>query len=506
MPAPTLPVSSVIDVQWTLSPIAAATRNFGSLLILGDSPVISTTERIRQYADLTGVTDDFGLETPEYAAASLYFGQTPKPSVLFIGRWDSGWGGSGFVPAELRGATRSQSGDPFYGMDEAEIWFVVGGVEVHYSGFPGLSAASDVLGVAAAINATLSNTSIPLSRRLNCRWDATSAQRFVISTNNPSVTLSYATGPDAETLGAALGVTEADGGVIIAGRRLFAETLPDAVAIMIDQSTSWYGINYAYGASVTDDDLIACAALIEGQTVKRIMGVTTQDANVKSLLSTTDLAARLKALSYNRTFVQYSSSNPYAVTSAYGKAFTVNFNGSNTTITLKFKIEPGVVPENLTTTQAAALKTKRCNVYAYYNNDTAILQEGQMSGGDFFDEVHGLDWLENLMQTNYWNLLYTSGTKIPQTDGGMGMIHGVLTQALDQGVQNGLIAPGVWNADGFGGLNRGDYLTSGYYVYMPPIDEQNQSDREARKAPLAQIAVKLAGAVHSGSVIINVNR
>lgn len=39
-------------------------------------------------------------------------------------------------------------------------------------------------------------------------------------------------------------------------------------------------------------------------------------------------------------------------------------------------------------------------------------------------------------------------------------------------------------------------LTKGYYVYVQPLSSQAQSDREKRRAPLIQAAIKLAGAVH----------
>ncbi|EEN5923402.1 DUF3383 family protein [Salmonella enterica] len=209
---------------------------------------------------------------------------------------------------------------------------------------------------------------------------------------------------------------------------------------------------------------------------------------------------------YGRTFVQYSSSSKYAALSAFGRAFTVNFNGSNTTITLKFKQEPGITYETLTTDQAAALDAKKCNVFVYYQNDTAILQQGVMSSGDFFDERHGLDWLQNYVQTNLYNLLYTSTTKVPQTDAGVTRLLSNVEQSMDQSVTNGLVAAGVWNGGPIGQLDSGDTLTKGYYVYAQPISEQAQADREARKAPVIQVACKLAGAVHFADVQINVVR
>ena len=178
---------------------------------------------------------------------------------------------------------------------------------------------------------------------------------------------------------------------------------------------------------------------------------------------------------------------------------------ANTTITLMFKQEPGVTPETITESQAATLKTKHCNVFVNYDNATAIIQHGVNSDGSFFDEWHGLDWLENDIQTAIYNVLYTF-PKIPQTDEGMTTLQTVMEDRLAQAVRNGLVAPGKWNAAGIGQLKTGDTLTKGFYVYCPPVAQQSQADREARKSPPFQIAVKLAGAVHQVDVLINVNR
>ncbi|MDE9463681.1 DUF3383 family protein, partial [Xenorhabdus bovienii] len=190
----------------------------------------------------------------------------------------------------------------------------------------------------------------------------------------------------------------------------------------------------------------------------------------------------------------------------FGRMFTVNFQGNNTTITLKFKQEPAISAELLTATQANALRAKNGNVFVHYNNDTAIIQEGVMANGTFIDERHGLDWLQNYVQTNLYNLMYTSTTKISQTDEGVTQLLVNVEQSLSQGVTNGLIAPGAWGGDTFGALNRGDMLTKGYYTYAAPIADQVQAEREKRKAPVIQCAIKLAGAVHFADVIINVNR
>jgi len=285
------------------------------------------------------------------------------------------------------------------------------------------------------------------------------------------------------------------------------ETLQQAVNAIMDFN-SWYGLHLAVEEAdyPTDAELIGVAAAIESSTVSRIFGITTDEPETLVAATTTDLSSKLKAAKYSRTFVQYSTSSRYAALSAFGRAFTVDFTGSNTMITLKFKVEPGVTYETLSTSQADALEGKNANVYVYYENDTAILEQGVMSNGDFFDERHGLDWLQNAVQTADFNTLYTSTTKTPQTDAGTTTRIANIELVLDKAAQNGLFAPGKWTGGPIGQLSTGDTLTKGYYTWADTVDNQLQTEREARKGVAIQVAGKLAGAVHYGSVAITVVR
>ena len=77
---------------------------------------------------------------------------------------------------------------------------------------------------------------------------------------------------------------------------------------------------------------------------------------------------------------------------------------------------------------------------------------------------------------------------------------------MERARENGYIGAGTWNNAGFGQLKRGDYLTTGYYVYCPPMSTQAQADREDRKAVPIQVAGKLLGAIHTADVAITLNR
>ncbi|WP_047236646.1 DUF3383 domain-containing protein [Chromobacterium subtsugae] len=490
----TLSVSDVVNVQIVMSPIAAAVRNFGAMLIVGSSPVIDTTERIRSYSGLTGVAGDYSMTSPEYQAAALYFGQTPQPSLLYLGRW-----AQTATSGILHGAALSAASQALVNFTAV----AAGGMSVSVDGKVqalagiNLNGATNLNGVAALITAALTGAVCTWNPSFS-RFDITSA-----SSGTKSVVL-FASAPAAGTdISALLGLNAGQGGTQVAG--VAAESLASAVATLA-QNSGWYGLSVA-AAGVQPSDHLAVSAFIEGASPSRVYGITSQDPACMDPTQTSDIASQMQALGYNRTCVQYSSSSAYAVCSLMGRAFTVDFTANRSTITLKFKGEPGVAAESLNETQAATLKAKNCNVLAPYNNNTVIIQEGVMSGGWFFDERQGLDWLQNATQTAAWNVLYGSQTKIPQTDEGVNQIvAGIEHDAMEPAINNGLFAPGLWTGPAIGALQPNQALTKGYYIYAPPVASQSAADRAARKAPTLQIAGKLAGAIHSINVIINVNR
>jgi hypothetical protein len=489
-----LPVSDVVNVTVNMAARAAQARNFGSLLIVGGSEVIDGRERLRAYSDISGVSADFGTNSPEYQAASLYYQQSPRPVTLYIGRWLKTE-----AAALLRGATlteEEQKLERFTAITDGAMKIAIDGEEKSVTGID-LSAETNLNGVAGRIQDGLSGATV--------FWDATNG-RFIVQSITPGATsqVGYATAAEeGSDLSVLLALTQTAGAQPVEGKG--KESISDCLSALSGASGDWYGVTIA-DSELSDDEVMAAAAFIEADSTARCFGHTLQSTRVLAADVEDDLASMLKAANYSRTFAQYSSSSPFAAASLFGRAFSVNFNGNNTTITLKFKREPGIRAETLTRGQADVLRAKNCNVFVNYNNDTAIIQEGVMCNGDFFDERHGLDWLQNYVQNNLFNLLYTSTTKIPQTDAGVTRLVANVEQSMDQAVTNGLVAPGIWNGGEIGELAAGDTLTKGYYVYAPAVATQAQADREARRAPVIQVACKLAGAVHYANVEINVVR
>ncbi|OYW34858.1 MAG: hypothetical protein B7Z41_00815 [Rhizobiales bacterium 12-66-7] len=487
-----LAVTDVVNVTVNIAPIAAPTRNFGAAIHVGVTDVIDTGERIRQYSNLAGVGGDFGLSDPEYLAAQKHFSQVPQPALLYIGRW-----GQSATKGVLRGGVLQASEQ----IMSAWTSITTGSTEIDIDGTSKTLSALDFSGaanlpaVAAIIDTALTGATVT--------WDANNS-RFVVRSDSTGATstVGYAVASGSGVdISAQLKLTSALASTPVDG--IAAESLATALQAFVDKSGDWYSATIL--PSISTSVAQAASDYIEGQGKKRIIGYTITSSTVLDSGSTTDLAYLLNAGNYRRSYSQYSA-NAYAAASFFGRASTVDFNGSKTTLTMKFKTEPSVAAETLTETQAATLKTKNCNVFVNYDNSTAIIQEGVMADGTFFDEVHGLDWFENAVQTAVWNLLYTSLTKIPQTDEGMQQIVAVMDSVCAQAVRNGLAAPGVWNAGGFGELTQGDTLTKGWYIYAPPVANQSQADREARKSVSFQIALKLSGAVHFALISVNVNR
>jgi hypothetical protein len=285
-----------------------------------------------------------------------------------------------------------------------------------------------------------------------------------------------------------------------------AETPVQCASVLASMSSAWYGLMFAASTMPTDNQSLDVSSFIEGLEVTRLYGVTTQESNSLSSLVTSDLGSEMKAAGYDQSMIQYSSSSPYAIASLFGRAFSVDFTAQNSTINLMYKQEPGVNAEDLSDSEAAVLQSKNINVYASYNNGTQLIQYGVCSSGQFIDTIQGVDWFQNDVQTQVFNILYTSTTKIPQTDAGINQLTNACTAACQDAVNNGFSAPGVWNGPAFGSLQTGQYLKNGYYVFAASIDTQSQSDRDARKAPPIQIALKLAGAVNTADVLVTVNQ
>lgn len=495
-----LPVSRLVDVSVSLTPSLPTFPNLSTLLLLGTSNVIDVETRIRSYADLDAVGADFGGSSEEYLSATVWFEQNPAPDSLLIGRWANAATKGYLYCGPL--AVAQQAMSYWTAISNGSFQVSINGVAKSITGLD-FSAQTTLNGVASVIQTALAVATAGTT----CVYDSVRG-RFFMGTlaTGASATMSFLTaGVSGTSIASTLqGLSSSSGAYTAAG--IAAETALACVTLFDQQfSDQWYAVVIP---SAVDADAQVIAAYIETASTPHLYGVTSQEAGCISAASTTDLAYLLAAGDggdgYDRTVLQYSSENAYAVVSLLSRILTTNWQGNNTTITLMYKQEPGITAETLTVPQIDALEAKKGNVFVTYNNDTAIIEPGCCTSGQFVDSIIGCDWLASQVRANVYALLY-GANKIPQTDAGMHLIGNSIEAACVQGVANGLLAPGVWSAAGFGQIVQGSYLSKGYYIYIPPIATQSQADRAARLSVPFQVAAKLAGAVHEVDVSISVN-
>lgn len=189
-----------------------------------------------------------------------------------------------------------------------------------------------------------------------------------------------------------------------------------------------------------------------------------------------------------------------------GRALSVNFSGSNTTQTMHLKDLIGQQADpSMTQTLLAKCQAAGADVYVSLQGVPKVFCSG---ANGFFDQVYNVQWFAGALQVAGFNALAQSSTKVAQTEEGIAVLKGAYRKICEQGVTNQYMAPGSWdNPTTFG--NQADFFRNieerGYYIYSAPVATQSSVARAARQAPLIQIAIKEAGAIHSSSVIVYVN-
>lgn len=281
-------------------------------------------------------------------------------------------------------------------------------------------------------------------------------------------------------------------------------------------NSEWYEF-VALGAADAESE--ALAAWAESATPRTLHMYTTHSADVLQPTydeddpteQIQDIFMKLKANNYRRSWGVYNSGNANTAAAWMGKANGLNSGTAGSMFTMAYKSAVGITTDSLTEAQVQYVAGSRTttgnngNVYVTRAEDYDLLQQGYMADGTSFDEIMGLDMLENDIILNVMDLLAQS-RKVPQTRAGVASIINVINQACDKHVRTGFIAPGQWNGSQCLELMTGDYLDAGYLVQSDDLDNQPQADRDKRICPTIYVCVKLAGAIEFVVIEVNVNR
>ncbi len=447
-----------------------------------DGP-IGAVERSRAYSSSTAVANDYGSDSEIAKIASAYFGQNPKPQTMRVSaRFDAD------QAAQLRGggiADTAENLATFTAITDGSFVISIEGTSETIAGLD-FSAQTTMAGVATVLQGALAAEAAGTT----CTYDG----RFTIVAPTPgeSSTISQATPHSAGTDVSGLLRLNAGNGIVSSG--IDAETITESLNRTLTKTSDFFGIIFTKevreAVTIEGEDAVNAAATW-ALANDRVFFNTTNDPDSLDSVSG-GIGATLKANTQSATLTTYSSyPEQYPSASIAGRAFSVNFDGVDTTITLKFKQLPGITVETLSDDQLRVLEGHNINTYIS-NGGVSYFTDSRMADGVFFDEVHGLAWLRNAIQVEVFGGLATEATKAPYTDAGAARSASRCTNALEQGVANGLLAPGT--------LSTGEFLPLGYQVNLIPVADVSQSNVEARHYPGLSFIGKGAGAIHNVTI------
>ena len=460
-----LPLQIIADVTVITSTPQVAAPTYNSGLVIGPTKPTSNylpSAPVRTYLQANYTTamnsDGYGINTPEFLCAQLYFSQSPPPVQLFVGVQDS-----------------------------SAISTVV----------PGTSAGTnykvgDVVGVtqASANGGYLQITTIGTGG---------------VVTGLQTIPGQQGTGYSVAT---ALPTTGGSGTGLTVNITAIGESMLQAAQKCRAANPYWYPFMVA-GAQ--DADHIAISAWTLSQVGTIYMGTTQSVPALMGISGSTNVLQTLYGANSKRTWMQYATTQGgypnqiYFVAAVMGQMMASNTQLQNSAFTEKFSAGvplQGVYTEPLNINQVQNIEGQipamgpNGNLFLNYGGAFNVLEQGTMMAQlVFLDQILNLDMLATNIQYAIMNVL-TSVPKVPQTDAGQQILIQAVEAACDQMVNIGYIGAGIWEGQTILNLTPGTALPNGYMVQSPRYSTMSKADIAARKSPPIYVALIEAGAVH----------
>lgn len=487
-----LPVNNIINVTIANTPSGLTERNVNSLALFTTEQPSSLAE-FGVYISAAQVASDYGTSSTTAAMANAIFSQSPNLR--------SGGGRLVIIPLALS-ATSAVAGfintddisanlSNIIAVDDGDIEVTINGTAYELTAL-NFTASTTWAEVAAVIQAKL------LEGIVTANADGIKITSKKVG-DSSTVALAAVSGGAGTDLAAA-GMLNVSAATATAGTDATGETLLEAIT-RTSGSVGFSGV--ITNLEMEDDVLLAASNGIQAQDLIFVHHLaSTQD--IAGVATDVSDASNTKT---RLTLYTDSIASANLMKSAYaGRAFSVNFSGSNTTNTMNLKSLATITPDaGITQTLYTAAEAAGVDLYVSFDGVASVKSTG---GNDYFDNVYNDLALKFALEAAGFNFLRQTNTKVPQTEAGMDGLKNAYSQVLKRFVVNQAVAGGSWtSSETFGDpeIFIQNILDKGYYVYSVPIVTQSASNRALRKAPLVQIALKRAGAIHSSDVIVLVN-
>lgn len=499
----TTDISNVINVALLAGGKSAGRDNMNVVAILTpEQGVLSSNERYRAYKNPTAVEADWGTGSEVTEYANVFFGTSPNP-VNFGGTLIVGYyrGAEEVVPESAAVLTGMQvneaevmqklqniaNGSFSIEVDNSEV--IVN--DLNFQTCTDLEEVRQLLASELSINADVEFTD----------------GRFVITskTTGDSSTITFLTeAAGGNFVGGILGLNDGSGATLVDGEEedlLETETKLEGIS----QLKALVNIKGAcFIERVLDNEVLGLSAWGKANAVF-IYNVFSGNKYLQ--VSTENPVWQVKLAGGSNFRCLYSKSGNRKLAATYmARVHTVNFSAENSAMTMHLK-QLSVPSESYGQTEFDNAKRVGLDIYATTSKDTSdVFTSG---ANDFIDNVYNLTAFIDAVQTDMYNLLRSTSTKLAQTETDVKKEITQGEQTTAAFVRAGVFAPGTWSSpDTFGDVEvfKRSIEKLGYYWLAGSLEEQSQSEREERKSPPLQCAVKNAGAIHSADIIINFNR
>ena len=435
-------ISRICQVDISLNTTGISTEGFSTLLCVGAHA--HTLPRVSTYTSASDmIADGFSDTDPLYLMVADAFSQTPKPSMVKVGRRQ-------VSALDITVAKVTSAGVYTVKVNSLNANSETVSQTYTYTNSGGTAAAIATAlqnlisnDTKAVVTATVTNEVITVTGK-------TDAAFAIEITNNMTQTV-----------------------------KTVDETIAETMTEITSYDNGWYGWALA---DRTQENIIAAANWTE--TVRKLFGTSIAEAGAYNPDSITDTGYLLYNGNYYRTHWWYhkDANTDFPETAVMARCFAIEPGGE----TWANKKLAAVTADGLNDGQYQAITNKNGNTFERFRN-VSITQNGKVAAGEYIDVIRFRDWLQEEITVNVFNALINRD-KIPYTDEGIAVVEAQIRKALQLGVRRGGIAPDEYDENGNTNL--------GYTVEVPLAASISANQKASRVLNDVKFTARLAGAIH----------
>jgi len=460
-----------------------------------ETPIATLSDGYGIYKDSISVAEDWGTTSEAYLQAKAIFAQSPNiksgdGDLIIIQVQES----LSATAGKFETSNIYENIAAIKLIDDGEFTIAIdGAASANITGLD-FTSATDLADIASVIDTALTGASASA--------DSTNGSIVITSDTtgaSSSIEITAYTGGSGTDISIAT-LFDFDNGTQTDGRAAGDETLEEAI-VRTQSSVFYFGILAAWDIT---SEIVSLSTFM--QTVRKLLFFS---QNSTTALNPGGVFYTIKNSSLTHTrclLYTISAQDARLMAAAYAsKGMSTNFDASNATQTLNLKDLATInVDSGITQTIKNKCEELGVDIYASISGIPKVFSFG---ANRYFDSIWNELAFVGDLEVAGFNALAKVSSKVPQTESGMEILKGAYRNVCEQYVVNAFIAPGTWNStDTFGDPQTliDNISNFGFYIYSQPVNKQSQADREARKAPVVQIAYKEAGAIHS--TIVNLYR